>query len=93
MQFMNLSLALPKERDAPAVLEWIRALDILIDSLGTFKFTSGEKAVSLGVLEARVRKELFGAKLALLAGWVPFDHLQDAKRSPPRPHRAKQAGG
>ena len=90
---MNLSLALPKERDAPAVLEWIRALDILIDSLGTFKFTSGEEAVPLGVLEAQVCKGLFVADMPHLAGWVPFDHLEGTKRSPPRPHRAKQACG
>ncbi|KAK2076517.1 hypothetical protein QBZ16_001043 [Prototheca wickerhamii] len=60
-QFMNLSLALPKERDAPAVLEWIRALDILIDSLGTFKFTSEQ---SKRAAENRSKKEAKALKEA-----------------------------
>lgn len=45
LQFINLSLTLPGEQDAAAILEWIRAVDILIDSLGTFKFTPGMRVL------------------------------------------------
>lgn len=95
MQFVNLSLALPKERDAPAVLEWIRALDILIDSLGTFKFTPGEEAVSSGVLETGVGKVLLWDKMPLRgAGFhSTICEASNGLLLLPRPRRAKQAGG
>lgn len=48
-QFINLSLELSEERQSRKVLEWLRAVIILIDSLGTFKFTPGtSRCIVLG---------------------------------------------
>lgn len=41
-QVITLSLVLPDEREYRKILEWLRALMILIDSLGTYKFAPGE---------------------------------------------------
>ncbi|KAL6768734.1 hypothetical protein ACKKBF_B15970 [Auxenochlorella protothecoides x Auxenochlorella symbiontica] len=60
-QFINLSLELSEERQSRKVLEWLRAVIILIDSLGTFKFTPEQ---AKRAAENRAKKEVLALKAA-----------------------------